>query len=383
VRTSVGAINAAGLASRQHLPAEQAVAELVEIWEQLTMADVVRSLVLRTGPLDALRMVGQLIPSSGIRLEGLLDPAPLLGKLGEWINWERLHQNVESGAVSVLAVAATSVRTGRTVVFTEAHAEPQLHRSHAIAYVPARLGVSHIAASAAIPAVFPAVHVEEPRRARGWYFDGGTRLNAPIKPALDLGADRLVVVAVDSIAGPVLERAYDADGLDEELDRPPDLGDSIMHLLEGTLVDPVIEDMRMLGNINAFFTDASAVGSTLYRAVRGKAPYRRMPYVFVGPSQRGMIGRVATEIFQRRYRGWKALRSPDMALLRKVIGGDTETHSELLSLLFFDRHFCKELTELGRTEARAWLEQEHDADDGPWQVGPLSVFTRPRQWTAG
>jgi predicted acylesterase/phospholipase RssA len=56
----------------------------------------------------------------------------------------------------------------------------------------AELGTDHVAGSASIPLLFPPVRISEPARAAGWYVDGGTRLNAPIKPALDLGADRLV-----------------------------------------------------------------------------------------------------------------------------------------------------------------------------------------------
>ena len=85
------------------------------------------------------------------------------------------------------------------------------NRSHAVAYVASRVDKEHVLASAAIPLLFPPILVESPARARGWYFDGGTRLNAPIKPALDLGADRLVVIASDSIAGPTMELADDDD----------------------------------------------------------------------------------------------------------------------------------------------------------------------------
>ena len=54
-------------------------------------------------------------------------------------------------------------------------------------------------ASSAIPAAFPAVEIHDGPGA-GWYFDGGIRLNAPIKPALSLGAERVIVVGLNSIA---------------------------------------------------------------------------------------------------------------------------------------------------------------------------------------
>src|SRR5207302_11491550 len=135
--------------------------------------------------------------------------------------------------------------------------------------------------------------------------------------------------------------------------------------------------LRMLGNINAFFTGEAGVGTRLYRTVRGKTPYRQAPYVFVGPAQRGIIGRVATEIFRAHHSGLKGLRSIDMTILRRAIGGDSDTHSELLSLLFFDRRFCRALIEMGRRDAEAWLSEEHDMGEGPWQLGPLGIFTRP------
>jgi NTE family protein len=56
-----------------------------------------------------------------------------------------------------------------------------------IDYVPTEVKGEHVRASAAIPVALPAAEVGEPEQARGWYFDGGTRLNTPIKPALKEG----------------------------------------------------------------------------------------------------------------------------------------------------------------------------------------------------
>jgi len=377
VGTSVGAINAALLASTHHLPVDEQVELMLSIWRSVTRGDIMRPILTRSGPIDLLRFAGRLFSVPGVRLVSLLDPQPLWDNLAGWLAIEQLHHNVDEGNVQAAAVVATSARSGRTVVFVDTATPRPIHRSHAVAYVPTRLTVEHVGASAAIPLLWPPVRIEVPERARGWYVDGGTRLNTPIKPALDLGADRLVVVAVDSIAGPVMTPDEDADDLP-----PPDLGDGALQLLEGTLVDPLIEDMRTLGNTNEFFAGNEMSGPRLYRMVRGKGPYRRIPYIFVGPERRGAVGEIAAEVFAEHYGGLRRLRSPDLLLINELIGGVSHNHAELLSLLFFDPPFAAALIELGRHDAHQWLADAHDAE-GPWQLGPLEAFTGPREWTAG
>jgi NTE family protein len=379
VGASVGAINAVGLAARQHLPAKQASAELVEIWGQLTKDQVMRPIVTHSAVPLAARMLGQVLGVPGIRVQGLMDNSPLPGNLAQWADWNQLHRNVRDGAVTAVSVVATSARTGKTVAFVEGALPPEIHRSRAIAYVPAELSVEHVLASASIPVLWPATLITAPARARGWYFDGGTRMNTPIKPLLDLGAEQLVIVALESPAGPVLDRARD----DEQLPAP-DLGDGISHLLEGTLVDPLIDDLIKLGNINSFLVgDEAGPGPKLYRTTRGKPPYREVPYVFVGPLRRGAIAELAIEVFQRRYSGLRgALRSIDFRLIHDLLGGPSPAHAELLSLLFFDSEFIQELIRVGREDAQRWLAADHDGG-GPWRLGPLDVLIQPRQWTAG
>ena len=175
--------------------------------------------------------------------------------------------------VEIVGTVATAARSGRTVVFVEGHAERIKHKSHAIDYVATRLDDQHVRASAAIPILFPPVRVEHPREARGWYFDGGTRLNTPIKPALDLGAERLIVIATDSVAEPSKRPGrHDSE--------PPDFGDGALQVLQGMLVDPVGEDMRILGNINMFFADGNEW--------RKGAPRQRRP-ARVGPGHRALL----------------------------------------------------------------------------------------------
>jgi NTE family protein len=368
VGTSVGAINAASVAATGHLPAREAIAVGLARWREVERAAVIRPLVLRQLPLSAARYVGEILSLPRVRLSSLLDPSPLRRNLRRWIDWPALHRNITEGSVECLAVVATAARSGRAVAFVEGRLGEAVHTSRVIDYVPTVIAQDHVSASAAIPILFPAVRIEEPAGARGWYVDGSTRLNTPIKPALDLGAERVVVIGTDAPGAPEKDPGrHDAP--------PPDLGDSALQLLHGALVDPLSEDVRRLGEVNAFFADgARSPGAVRYREVRGKRPYRRVPYIFIAPRQPGAIGARADETFHARYGGLKGLRAPDLAVLNRLLGEESPTHGELLSYLLFDREFIQALIAMGAEDANAWLTARPET---PWQLDPLDAFTTP------
>ena len=104
-------------------------------------------------------------------------------------------------------------------------------------------------ASSAIPPLFPAVRVGTPQESAGWYFDGGPRLNTPIKPALWLGAERVVVIALNAVAP---SRTMPPDD-------QPDFYVGAAHLLHAALGDPLAQDIRTLANRNALIAAGAAV----------------------------------------------------------------------------------------------------------------------------
>jgi hypothetical protein len=63
----------------------------------------------------------------------------------------------------------------------------------------------------------------------------------------------------------------------------PDFADGTLELVQATLVDPLIQDLRNLGKINLL---AERLGPE--RAL----PYRTVPYLFAGPRDVGRLGRV-------------------------------------------------------------------------------------------
>lgn len=357
VGTSVGALNATFLAATAERPVAEVVERGLAIWERIRFEQVLEHLGSPGALRRLMRYVGQFLGVRGARLDALLDPAPLRATLAEVVPFAAIERNVATGVLHAAAVATTSALTSRTVVFHHGGGTPARDDKRGIDYVGTRLTDEHVRASAAIPGAFPAVHVSEPERARGWYVDGGTRLNTPIKPALELGAERVVVVALNAIGKPA------APGEDEPLaaERRPDALEGAAHLLQAVLVDPLANDVATLATVNAL------VGARPGEEAAGR---RRVPYVFVAPQERDAIGRVAQRVFEQHYAQLgEALRARDLAFLgRAVAGGSDAAHGELLSYLFFAPQFARELIALGRADAERWLAQPHD--DGPWETGP-------------
>jgi NTE family protein len=344
VGTSVGAFNAAFVAASAHRPAAEAIGAGIRYWHELTWTDSLEPIGAIGDEPVRRRLLAQLLGVRRPRVHALLDPTPLETTLERVVDFDQLARNVADGALETVAVATTSALTGRTVVFHAGGESPERDAVRQIDYVATRLDGSHVRASGSIPTLFPAVHVDAPERARGWYFDGGTRLNTPIKPALEFGADRVVVIGLNSIAP-----------APEQLAGPhrPDLFEASAQVMQALIVDRLADDVRELAAENVPNGDGDKV----------------IPYVFVAPKERDEIGAIAARVWNEKYSSLRGLgRDRDLSLLgRFVAGGDDAAHGELLSFLFFSPEFARELIELGQRHARDWLADNPDV----WRTGPL------------
>ena len=362
VGTSVGALNAAFLAATAERPVEEVVARALAIWDGIRFEQVLAHLGSPGALQRLMRYVGQFLGVPGARLEALLDPTPLRATLERLVPFDAIERNVATGVVRSAAVVATSALTSRSVVFHRGGGSPARDDARGIDYVEVPLAEEHVRASSAIPGAFPAVEVTTPERARGWYGDGGTRLNTPIKPALALGAKRVVVVALNAIGRPTRSQPLNQP---QPLAGPhrPDALEGAGALMQAVLVDPLAHDVATLATVNAL------VGAADGDRPAGK---QTVPYIFVAPQERDAIGRLAQQVFREHYADLAdTLRARDLAFLgRAVAGGSDPAHGELLSYLFFAPAFACRLITLGRADAERWLAEPHD--DGPWQVRPLS-----------
>ncbi|MDQ3675476.1 MAG: patatin-like phospholipase family protein, partial [Actinomycetota bacterium] len=241
VGTSVGGINAAYLAANAHLPLSEAAAGAMEVWRGLRYRDAMRSLLSPSGLRMLVRFIGTCLSLPVKAVPSLLDTAPLRKTLDRIIEFERIADNVadEASPLRSVGVVATSYETGRSIVFHQGGETPPVNRERAIDYVAAELTHVHVLASGAIPVIFPAVEVIEPAAWRGWYGDGGARLNAPLDPALALGAERVIVIGLISSVAPK----------DLSVTTRPDLFDGASSLLS-VLADQLTSDVATLTTIN-------------------------------------------------------------------------------------------------------------------------------------
>jgi NTE family protein len=217
-------------------------------------------------------------------------------------------------------------------------------------------------ASAAIPALFPSIRVDEPEGAAGWYVDGATRRRVPLAPALELGADRVVVVGTGGLQPP------DPANLDRL--GAVDLGDGVATLLGAVMDDPVRHDLRRLAEINAMAADTElAPVLRRHREARDSPPYRTVPYVAVAPEDGEELARAAMEVFRANHGSLRrTIGDPDMQVMHRLLGSDSPLQGELLSYLMFDRDFFDAAAQFGRRDARRWL----DDNPGLWRTDGMS-----------
>jgi len=349
--TSVGALNAAYLASHAHVPDMNAPG-LISQWQAL---DLNRHLKL-----DMWGVLGRKRKLPKLPLTAADDHGPSFigrsilntGAIDELVEhavlWDQLRENVRSGLVRALIVAALHITTGKTTLFAEMSGGATYKSTRDPNRTP-RVGpicAEHVLASAAIPLLFPARRV-----GTEYYCDGGVRYNTPIAPAIRAGAERLVVISLLSDAPDELD--------DTPLERRLAAYESPIFLigkvLNALLLDPLNYDLQILDRFNRLITTLEHAltpeemmrVNTMLEDNRGVA-YRKVDTLVFRPSKD--IGRMA----RTRSKAIKSSMFSSWLLARTATLG-TFWESDLLSFILFDKDFAHELIQLGRddTVARA------------------------------
>jgi NTE family protein len=196
--------------------------------------------------------------------------------------------------------------------------------------------------------LFPAVRV-----ASTYYADGGIRLNTPLAPALRLGADRVLVVALRQSPRLANEAAL-ADQRVENYASPLFLFGKVLNAL---LLDHLDTDLARMNFLNEILEDGEkAYGAGFQDKLNevsgreGDLKLRKIHSVVVRPS--ADLGLLAGQILANLSES--KTRSPLLRLAaRNLTAGGRSTEADLLSYLLFDGEFLGPLAELGFADARA------------------------------
>lgn len=319
--TSAGAINASVLAARAG-SFGRGLEYLAGVWRGLQVGDIYRC--------DRRALYGRAVHWLAALLRGglgqhnpraLLDCQPLRALLERHVNFARIDLHLRRGLLDAVAITASGYGSGRGVTFYQAAGhQPPWQRERALSR-PVELTLDHVMASVAIPLLFEAVRIDD-----DWYGDGAMRDHTPLSAAINLGAQRLLVIGtrnsdpvplpqpppypqLGKIAGYVLDSLF-MDGLGPNLDRVQRLNE-LVRLSKG---QPPVNAGRRLRHIDACVINPSLDLRTLAaRHTQG----------FPGP-------------VRRLFRG---------------IGAFGEL-SPLPSYLLFDGAFCRELMDLGYADAQ-------------------------------
>ncbi len=320
--TSAGAINAATLAMHAD-DFRRGVARLARWWRRIGASHVYRSdfgeLSRHSAQFLAAVLTGTRPPEG---VASLLDNAPLAGLLRNEFDFTRLSARIREGTLRALALNATSYSTGHSVSFFEGAADLRGWQRMRRSGERAALSHDHLLASTAIPFLFPAAPIGD-----DWYMDGSVRQLAPLSAALNLGARRILVIAVGRFNGqnvPPPPADY------------PSFAQAAGHALSTVFLDNLASDIERMMQVNR-------VLELVPPEARAKLPLGHVDALVLAPSRD--LGAMALDYADK-------LPGPVRALLRGL-GSTAGTGANLTSYLMFEPAFCRALIALGYEDTMA------------------------------
>lgn len=316
---SAGAINASYLAAEAQ-DFSLGAQKLAQMWSKIEAEQVFRTDAVSLGRIG-LQWVGELSLgglTGSTPGRALLDTAPLRDLISENLVLSKIAENLESGLLHSLAITALDYKSNSTITFVQGSPHFEMWERSRRKSERAVIRPEHIMASSAIPMLFPPIGVDD-----RYFGDGCLRNQAPLSPALHLGATNLFVIGVRRQTGTLDEkRALESQG-------PPSVSRVVNVLLNTVMLDSIELDIERLKRINEFM---NRVPEELHPNLN----FKKVKYTWIHPS--ADIGAIAS--------GMSARLPRVVRYLLKGLG-PLEDASEVISYLLFDPKFCQKLIDIG------------------------------------
>lgn len=308
---SAGGINAAILATQQG-SFYQSSKHLQTLWSSVTTESVYHA-----------DLMGQ-------RKGALFNTNPLRSLIRESCRFENIQENINLKQLHGLSLTALEYGTLSSRTFIQGSNdimpwERPMHRSE-----KCQITEDHVMASTAIPLLFPPVQIGSQ-----FYGDGCIRNQSPCAPAIYMGAERLLAIGVRRRS----EMWFNYYNFENQVPHPPSLVRVANVLFHSMMMDGLELDIQRI-------TATNAHAAALTKRERKKVPIREVPFLWISPSVD--ISKLAAQ---------KMTELPRM--IRYFLKDSTtlEESHELISYLFFESHFCKQLLEIGYEDGRKEREQ--------------------------
>lgn len=300
---SAGSINAAAIAQRA-ADFDAAVLRLEELWSAMHIEDIFEAELTRL----------QALFTRAERPLALFDNAPLAALIRRELDTDALTDVINRDLVHGLAVTASSYTTGEVITFVQSHKKIAGWHHHRRNCVLTAIGAEHLLASSALPMLFPAQRIGD-----AYYVDGSLRMTAPLSPAINLGADRILVIGVRNDATTPRRGGLEAPGL----------GEVGGYTLESLFAEHLNADVEHMEQINRMLDLMPALR-------RRKSGRRRIDVMVIRPSQDVRV--IAARFLSRLPRS--------IRLVLRTIGG-WGNEWRLPSYLLFEAPFTQALIDLG------------------------------------
>ena len=234
--TSAGAINAAVLASHAH-EFMVGVERLEHFWGSMHCGRVYRTdawTVFGSGMRFALTLLsGGLI---AVNPRAFLDNFPLRQFLQKTLRLEGIETALAQEALRGVAVTASGYTCASAISYFQAQDDIGEWERTRRKGVAAKLQISHLLASAALPIMFPAERI-----GNEYFGDGGMRMVAPLSPAIHLGANNILVIGT---------RDEKQDMSPETPADYPSAGEIGGYLMDTIFMDTLNADLARMRRIN-------------------------------------------------------------------------------------------------------------------------------------